>query len=91
MISERYNYTGNLGILFDLQNTIFSTLASTLVSMILTSLLNCLSTSKEKLEALKALKQQDHKLYHKNLKKIITILKVKLFFFIVIEYLLMLF
>ena len=91
MISERYNYTGNLGILFDLQNTIFSTLASTLVSMILTSLLNCLSTSKDKLEALKALKQQDHKLYHKNLQKIITILKVKLFFFIVIEYLLMLF
>lgn len=91
MISKRYNYEGKLGILFDLQNTIFSSLASTVVSLIITFLLTYLSNSKDKITSLEGLEKKNRKQYELSIIKILKKLKIKIFFCLFWELLLMIF
>lgn len=90
LISQRYNYTGNLGFLFTLQNNIITSVASFLVSMVVGAFLNFLSSSENKLESLLHYVEDKPK-YNSLLKKTMICLKWKLGFFLFFEMIFMLF
>lgn len=91
MISKRYNYEGKLGVLFDFQNTIFSSLASFVASLVITFILTYLSNSKDKITSLEGLEKKNKEQYELCIINILKNLKIKIFFFIFSELLLMIF
>ena len=103
-ISDRYHYNGNNLFWFTLLNNLTIDLTSSLVSYILVKLLDFLIDSKESIEDLfrkhekKMRKNKKYKVKNTNiikiyqeLKKIYKILKIKIAFYIIFEFLFLLF
>ena len=103
-ISDRYHYKGNNLFWYTLLNNLTIELSSTLLSYLLVKLLNLLIDSKDSIEELfrkqekimrknkkYKVKNEDILKIYQNLKTIYKILKIKIMFYIIIEFLFLLF
>ena len=88
-ISKRYHYEGKLGYLFDLQNSLYINIISTFSGFLIGIFFSLLNNSKGSFEKLFNDKNKNPKL--EKYKSILKCMKIKLIFFIIIEFLLILF
>ena len=89
VISKRYHYEGKLGYLFDLQNSLYINIISTFSGFLIGIFFSLLNNSKGSFEKLFNDKNKNPKL--EKYKDILKCMKIKLIFFIIIEFLLILF
>ena len=103
-ISDKYHYQGDNLYLFSLLNNLTISISSTIFSYVLVKALNCLNNSKDSIEDLfryhENIMRKDKKYkvsnddiikIYKNLDSIYRILKIKIVFYIIIEFILLLF